>query len=271
MQKTLLIGVILLLAALVGLDEAAAQSITFDMGTGEGGNTLTGRVIQGFMIIGILSVAPGIVIMCTSFTRIVVVLSLVRTSLGLQNSPPNMVMTSLAMFLTFFIMQPHLQQAWDNGLRPLIDDEISQEAAIDQIVEPFKKFMLANARDKDLELFEGLAAGNKAVFDKNVKSNSDDKAAPAATEKKAEIKADDVSMRVLIPAFMISELKRAFEIGFMLMIPFLVIDVVVSTLLMSMGMMMLPPVMISLPFKIVFFVLVDGWYLVAGSLARSYV
>lgn len=240
------------------------------MGTGEGGNTLTGRVIQGFVIIGILSVAPGIVIMCTSFTRIVVVLSLVRTSLGLQNSPPNMVMTSLAMFLTFFIMQPHLQQAWDNGLRPLIDDEISQEAAIEQIIDPFKKFMLANTRDKDLELFEGLAAGNKAAFTRS--STTDSKTADAVVaETKEEVKADEVSMRVLVPAFMISELKRAFEIGFLLMIPFLVIDIVISTLLMSMGMMMLPPVMISLPFKIVFFVLVDGWYLVAGSLARSYV
>ena len=271
MQKTIFLGVLLLLATLLGLHEAAAQSITFDMGTGEGGNTLTGRVIQGFVIIGILSVAPGIVIMCTSFTRIVVVLSLVRTSLGLQNSPPNMVMTSLAMFLTFFIMQPHLQQAWDNGLRPLIDDEISQEAAIEQIIAPFKKFMLANTRDKDLELFEGLAAGNKAAFIKN----GDQKPAPEAQAegeaKKEEAKKDEVSMRVLVPAFMISELKRAFEIGFLLMIPFLVIDIVISTLLMSMGMMMLPPVMISLPFKIVFFVLVDGWYLVAGSLARSYV
>lgn len=271
MKKPLFLGVFFLLAAITCLDQAVAQSITFDMGAGEGSNSLTGRIIQGFMIIGILSVAPGIVIMCTSFTRIVVVLSLVRTSLGLQNSPPNMVMTSLAMFLTFFIMQPHMQLAWDNGLRPLIDDEISQEAAIDQIIDPFKKFMLANARDKDLELFEGLASGNKAVFDKNVKSNTEDKKTASSEPSKAEIKSDDVSMRVLIPAFMISELKRAFEIGFMLMIPFLVIDVIVSTLLMSMGMMMLPPVMISLPFKIVFFVLVDGWYLVAGSLARSYV
>lgn len=270
MQKTIFLGVLLFLATLLGLHEAAAQSITFDMGTGEGGNTLTGRVIQGFVIIGILSVAPGIVIMCTSFTRIVVVLSLVRTSLGLQNSPPNMVMTSLAMFLTFFIMQPHLQQAWDNGLRPLIDDEISQEAAIEQIIDPFKKFMLANTRDKDLELFEGLAAGNKAAFTRS--STTDSKTADAVVaEKKEEVKTDEVSMRVLVPAFMISELKRAFEIGFLLMIPFLVIDIVISTLLMSMGMMMLPPVMISLPFKIVFFVLVDGWYLVAGSLARSYV
>lgn len=266
MQKHLLIGVFLTLALMVGLHEAAAQSITLDMGTGGGSNSLTGRIIQGFVIIGILSLAPGIVIMCTSFTRIVVILSLVRTSLGLQNSPPNMVMTSLAMFLTFFIMQPHLQQAWDNGLRPLIDDEISQEAAIEQIIDPFKGFMLANTRDKDLELFEGLAAGNQAAF----KTNKNKEPVTDTAEAKKEVKVEDVSMRVLVPAFMISELKRAFEIGFMLMIPFLVIDIIISTLLMSMGMMMLPPVMISLPFKIVFFVLVDGWYLVAGSIARSY-
>lgn len=271
MKKPFIIGVFMLIAAIANLDHAVAQSITLDMGAGEGGNTLTGRIIQGFMIIGILSVAPGIVIMCTSFTRIVVVLSLVRTSLGLQNSPPNMVMTSLAMFLTFFIMQPHLQQAWDNGLRPLIDDEISQEAAIDQIIDPFKKFMLANARDKDLELFEGLAAGNKAIFDQNAKSQPNENKSSTTETPKGEVKTENVSMRVLIPAFMISELKKAFEIGFMLMIPFLVIDVIVSALLMSMGMMMLPPVLISLPFKIIFFVLVDGWYLVAGSLARSYV
>lgn len=268
MQRTILLGFVLFTSAIAGLGDATAQSITLDLG-GDGagdGNSLTGRIIQGFVLIGILSVAPGIIVMCTSFTRIVVVLSLMRTALGLQNSPPNIVMTSLAMFLTFFIMQPYMQQAWDDGLRPLIDDEISQEAALQHMVTPFKQFMIANTRDKDLDLFEGLAAGNKTVFENNVRGENTEN-----ITKSSELSAEDVSLRVLIPAFMISELKKAFEIGFMLMISFLVIDLIISTILMSMGMMMLPPVMISLPFKIIFFVLVDGWYLVAGSLARSYV
>jgi len=246
----------IVLVTLAGIADAWSQTITID--AGDGGATLTGRIIQGFVLIGLLSVAPGIVIMCTCFTRIVVVLSMLRTGLGLQSSPPNMVITSLAIFLTIFIMEPHFTKSWNEGLKPLINDEISEEAAMTKIVDPFREFMEANVRPKDLALFEGLAAGNKDVF-------------PATSAPSERTDAERPSLRVLVPAFMISELKRAFEIGFLLMIPFLVIDLVISAILMSMGMMMLPPVMISLPFKIIFFVLVDGWYLVAGSLARSYV
>lgn len=248
------------LVTIVGISDAWSQSITFD-GGGDG-SSLTGRIIQGFILIGILSVAPGIVIMCTCFTRIVVVLSMLRTGLGLQSSPPNMVITSLAMFLTIFIMEPHLSRSWTEGLRPLINDEISEEAAISNIVNPLRDFMEANVRDKDIALFEQLAKGDAPQADTNAASQS--------LQPNQEIAENRPSLRVLVPAFMISELKRAFEIGFLLMIPFLVIDLVISAILMSMGMMMLPPVMISLPFKIIFFVLVDGWHLVAGSLARSY-
>jgi len=167
-------------------------------------------------------------------------------------------------------MQPHLQQAWDEGLRPLIDDEISEEAAFDKMVTPFRNFMEANTREKDIELFTSLAAGNTVVFENNVKGKTSDNVTTEAKDAGPEIKPEITPLRVLIPAFMISELKRAFEIGFLIMIPFLVIDLLISCILMAMGMMMLPPVMISLPFKIVFFVLIDGWYLIAGSLARSY-
>lgn len=257
-------------ALLVALgDPAVAQSITIDASSG--GESLTGRVVQGFLLIGLLSVAPGIVIMCTSFTRIVVVLSLVRTSLGLQNSPPNMVLTSLAMFLTFFVMQPHLERSWNEGLRPLIDNEISEEAAMDLMINPLREFMESNVRPKDLELFERLAAGDVSGFRAGSEKEEQTKAETADTPATAETVAERPSLRTLVPAFMISELKRAFEIGFLLMIPFLVIDLVISAILMSMGMMMLPPAMISLPFKVIFFVLVDGWYLIAGSLVRSYV
>lgn len=270
MKKTALL---LLLAAAgaiaMGASDALAQSITISAGGTESDASLAGRIIQGIVLIGILSVAPGIVIMVTSFTRIVVVLSLVRTGLGLQNSPPNMVITSLAMFLTLFVMQPHLQKSWEEGLRPLIDNEISEEAALENIIGPFRDFMEANVRDKDLELFETLAAGNREVFENNVKGTARVNS-PQNTEVEEISTVERPSLRTLIPAFMISELKRAFEIGFLIMIPFLVIDLIISAILMSMGMMMLPPVMISLPFKIVFFVLVDGWYLIAGSLARSY-
>lgn len=254
------------LAAIAISFPAEAQSITIDAGEGA---SLTGRIVQGFLLIGLLTVAPGIVIMCTSFTRIVVVLSLLRTGMGLQGSPPNMVITSLAMFLTFFIMQPHLERSWTEGLRPMIDDEISEEAAMTLMVDPLRDFMEANVRAKDVELFERLAAGDAAGFRTERDGEAD--AHPWSPRAEEGPAAERLPLRVLVPAFMISELKRAFEIGFLLMIPFLVIDLLVSAILMSMGMMMLPPVMISLPFKIVFFVLVDGWYLVAGSLARSYV
>lgn len=234
-----------LLPVLLIADPAFAQTVTLDLGSEEGGS-VTGRVVQLVALLTILSLAPSILIMMTSFTRIVVVLSFLRTAIGIQQTPPNTVMISLALFLTFFIMAPTFQAAYDSGLKPLINEEIDEMQAFEQGVAPFKAFMLEHVREKDLELFTEL-------------SESGPYAEPMA-----------VPLQVLIPSFMISELRRAFEIGFMLFLPFLIIDMVTASILMSMGMMMLPPVMISLPFKIVFFVLVDGWYLICGSLIQSF-
>jgi flagellar biosynthetic protein FliP len=207
---------------------------------------LTERVIQLVAFMTVLSLAPSILIMMTSFTRIVVVLSLLRTALGTATAPPNAVIVALALFLTGFVMAPSLQRAYDLGVRPLMNNEISVEQAFDRSSEPLKAFMQKNVREKDLVLFSDLSREPR----------------PATP--------DEMSLRILVPAFMISELKRAFEIGFLLFLPFLIIDLVVASVLMSMGMMMLPPVVVSLPFKLIFFVLVDGWSLVAGSLIQSY-
>ena len=224
---------------------ALAQAVTIDLGGGEGG-TVTGRVIQMVALLTVLSLAPSILIMMTSFTRIIVVLSFLRTAIGIQQTPPNTVMVSLALFLTFFIMAPTFTKAYEQGLQPLINEEIDEVTAFERGIEPFKEFMLDHVRETDLQLFTEL-------------SESGPYAEPM-----------DIPIQVLIPSFMISELRRAFEIGFMLFLPFLIIDMVTASILMSMGMMMLPPVMISLPFKIIFFVLVDGWYLISGSLIQSF-
>jgi flagellar biosynthesis protein FliP len=221
----------------------AAQDISINFGQGAG---LTERVVQLIALLTVLSLAPSILIMVTSFTRIVVVLSLLRTALGTATAPPNAVIISLALFLTAFVMAPVFQNAYDSAIRPLLNNEITPEQAFDRGADPFRGFMLKNVREKDLKLFTDLAK----------------EPLPATPQ--------DVSLRILVPAFMISELKRAFEIGFLLFLPFLIIDLVVASVLMSMGMMMLPPVVVSLPFKLIFFVLVDGWSLVAGSLVQSY-
>jgi len=236
------------LAALLALllpDAALAQALTLDLGAETAGTT-TGRIIQLVALITILSLAPSILVMMTSFTRIVVVLSFLRTAIGLQQTPPNSVIVSLALFLTAFVMMPTLEAVYDEALEPLIAEEITEFEALDRAQAPVRDFMLRHVRESDLRLFLDLT-DTEAVED------------PEATP-----------MRALIPAFMISELRRAFEIGFLLFLPFLIIDMVVASILMSMGMMMLPPVMISLPFKLIFFVLVDGWYMVAGSLVQSY-
>ncbi|MDP1585604.1 MAG: flagellar type III secretion system pore protein FliP [Bradyrhizobium sp.] len=222
---------------------AAAQDISVNFGQGTG---LTERVIQMIALLTVLSLAPSILVMMTSFTRIVVVLSLLRTALGTATAPPNAVIVSLALFLTAFVMGPALQRSYDTGIRPLIANEITMEQAFERGSIPLREFMQKNVREKDLQLFVDMAR----------------EPAPATPE--------DLSLRILVPAFMISELKRAFEIGFLLFVPFLIIDLVVASVLMSMGMMMLPPVVVSLPFKLIFFVLVDGWSLVAGSLIQSY-
>jgi flagellar biosynthetic protein FliP len=222
---------------------AGAQDISINFGQGSG---LTERVIQLIALMTVLSLAPSILVMVTSFTRIVVVLSLLRTALGTATAPPNTVLVSLALFLTAFVMAPAFQRSYDVGIKPLMANQITTEQAFDRSAGPLRDFMLKNVREKDLKLFLDMSHD----------------AAPA--------KPEDLSLRILVPAFMISELRRAFEIGFLLYLPFLIIDLVVASILMSMGMMMLPPVVVSLPFKLIFFVLVDGWSLVAGSLVQSY-
>ncbi len=234
-----LIGVAVWLAA----GPAAAQSLSIDLG--EGG-TVTGQLVRLVLLITVLSLAPSILVMVTSFTRIVVVLAFLRSALGLQQTPPNAVLISLALFLTAFVMAPSLEQAYRDGLAPLLDEQIDAPEAFARTAAPLRGFMLAQVRPKDLELFLDISR------------------TPAPERPEA------TPLRALVPAFMISELRRAFEIGFLIFVPFLVIDMVVASVLMSMGMMMLPPVLISLPFKLIFFVLVDGWYLVVGSLVESF-
>ena len=230
--------------AIALVSPAIAQEINIDLGADEG--NLTDRILQILALLTILSLAPSILIMVTSFIRIVVVLSLLRTAMGLQQSPPNPVIISLALFLTAFIMAPVFTAAYETGIEPYINDEIEIDQAFENASGPFKTFMLANVREKDLLLFMDLADA-EAVEE------------PEATP-----------FHILVPAFMISELRRAFEIGFLIFIPFLVIDMVIASVLMSMGMMMLPPIIISLPFKLIFFVLVDGWHMIAGSLVQSF-
>ena len=235
-------------AIILGALPAAAQEISINLGQGAGAGSggLTERFIQLIAFVTVLSLAPSILVMMTSFTRIVVVLSLLRTALGTATAPPNAVIVALALFLTAFVMGPALQNAYDTGIKPLVNNEISVEQAFERSSVPLKAFMQKNVREKDLALFADLSREPR----------------PESPEK--------ISLRILVPAFMISELKRAFEIGFLLFLPFLIIDLVVASVLMSMGMMMLPPVVVSLPFKLIFFVLVDGWSLVAGSLVQSY-
>jgi flagellar biosynthetic protein FliP len=212
-------------------------------GNGQG---LTSGIVQLIAAITVLSLAPSILVMTTSFVRIVVVLSLLRTAIGLQNAPPNSVVISLALFLTAFVMAPTFMQSYNAGIAPYMAESITLEEAIPLTLAPVQAFMGKHANPEDVALFAGMA---------NITDLPSAEAAP---------------FQVLAPAFMISELKRAFEIGFMVFLPFLVIDLVVSSILMAMGMMMLPPVTISLPFKLIFFVLVDGWRMLAGSLVESF-
>ena len=226
--------------------QQAAQggsALNIDLGSGAG---LTQRVVQLVGLMTVLSLAPSIVIMTTSFVRIIVVLSLLRTALGLQQSPPNAVLVSLALFLSAIVMGPTWQDAYDSGIRPLMDQQIELPQAFDQASEPVKTFMLAQVDRGDLALFTRLS---KIDPPQNVQ---------------------DLPLRVVTPAFMISELRRGFEIGFLIALPFLVIDMIVSTIVMSMGMMMLSPLVISLPFKVLFFILIDGWNMLVGGLVRSF-
>ncbi len=234
------------LALLATTSPAYAQNVDLSALIPTGGASASGRIIEMVAILTVLSVAPGLLIMVTSFTRFIVALSFLRTGLGMQSAPANLVLISLALFMTFFVMAPTFDRAWENGLQPLMDNKITQQQALVAVVEPFREFMLSQVREKDMALFESLSKGRFDVSDRS--------------------KAD---LRLLIPAFMISELRRGFEIGFLIVLPFLVIDMIVATLTMSMGMMMLPPSVISLPIKVMFFVLMDGWNLLIGSLVRS--
>ena len=230
------------IAALLMLPQAAmAQSVTANLGEG----SISGRAIQLVLMLTVLSLAPGILMTVTSFTRIIVALSLLRNGLGAQGVPPNPIIISLALFLSFFVMGPTFDAAWKQGVTPYNEGRITEAQAFERTSKPFHTFMLKHVRDEDVKLFVDLS-GKKPT--------------PRA----------ELPMTTLMPAFMISELRRAFEIGFLLLLPFLVIDLAVAAVLMAMGMMMLPPATISLPMKIIFFVLVDGWALIAGSLVKSF-
>jgi flagellar biosynthetic protein FliP len=239
-----------LLATLVWL--AASVSIAgaqqLDLGAiGQADGTTVGYIIQMFGLLTILSVAPGLLIMVTSFTRFVIAFSILRAGIGLQTTPANLILISLSLFMTFYVMAPTFDQAWNNGVRPLMDNEITQAEALERISDPFRTFMVAHVRDKDFDLFADLAR-----------------------ERGQTVAEETVDLRILVPAFMISEIRRGFEIGFLIVLPFLVIDLIVATITMAMGMMMLPPTVVSLPFKLLFFVLIDGWNLLVGSLVRSF-
>jgi flagellar biosynthetic protein FliP len=219
-----------------------ADKLTLNLNDG----SFSARVLTLMALLTVLSLAPSILVMVTSFTRIVVVLSMLRHAIGLGQSPPNSVLISLALFLTFFTMHTTLNEAYERGVEPYLAAKISEEKALDRVADPFRTFMLKHVGKREMEVFMDIAKIDKIEAPK------------------------DTPFRVLIPAFMLSELRRAFEIGFLLFIPFMVIDLVVASVIMSMGMMMLPPMMLSLPFKVIFFVLSDGWTLLAASLVRSY-
>ncbi len=248
MYKRSIISLVIFLVIILLLPTQvlAEESFTAELDNLLSSSSMTSRIMQLFMLITVLSLAPAILIMATSFVRIAIVFSILRSALGLQQTPPNQVLISLALFLTFFIMSPTLEQAYDQGLRPMLEESLTEEEALPFIVDPFKKFMVANTRTKDLDLFISIS---KVDMPKEVYN---------------------LPLNVVVPAFLISELKRGFEIGFLIFLPFLIIDIVVASILMAMGMMMMPPVMIALPFKIIFFVLADGWYLLAGSLVQSF-
>lgn len=228
----------------------AAQSVSIDLGSaGQAG--ATSRLVQLTALIGLLSLAPSLLVMATAFARIAIVLSLLRSAMGAQGVPPNPVLIGLALFLTLFVMQPVFEESWQTGLEPLMEGRIGELQGLSAAAEPFRKFMAAQVREADLALFLDLAGSPQA----------------AAAD---QLTAEQIPWRALLPAFLVGELRRAFEIGFLLFLPFLVIDMVAASLLMSLGMMMLPPNVVSLPFKLIFFVLVDGWRLVAGSLVQGF-
>lgn len=232
------------IAALAQQGQGVTQSVS--------GSGVTGNIIQTAAVLTVMSALPALLVMTTSFTRFLIAFSFLRAGLGLQGAPANLVLISLALFMTFHVMAPTLDKAWQEGGKPLIEKRITEEQAFEKVMRPFKEFMLANVREKDLELFRELSRRNPG-------------AAPPTSGQRGE-----VELRVLVPAFMISELRRGFEIGFLIILPFLVIDLIVATVVMSMGMMMVSPTVFSLPLKVLFFVLIDGWNLLVGGLVRSF-
>jgi flagellar biosynthetic protein FliP len=234
------------LACLLVPAVAQAQSLSLDLGAA-GAPGMTSRLVQLTVLVGLLALAPSLLVMVTAFTRIVIVLSLLRSAMGTQSTPPNSVIVGLALFLTFFVMQPIFDAAWQTGLLPMTQGRVPDLQGMQLAAEPFRRFMANNMRADDARLFLDLAH-----------------LPPPQTP-------DGTPWRALIPAFLVGELRHAFEMGFLLYLPFLVIDMVVASVLMSLGMMMLPPNVVSLPFKLIFFVLVDGWRLVSASLVQSFV
>jgi flagellar biosynthetic protein FliP len=242
-HATLALGLLLLTPTV-----ALAQTINLDTLFPAGDASVSGRIVQLLVVMTVLSIAPGLLMMVTSFARFVIALSFLRSGLGLQTTPSNLILVSLALFMTMFVMAPTFQAAWENGVKPMVENKISQQDGYTRTTEPFRAFMKANVREKDVAIFQDMANERLGV----------------------QGKASEDDLRVLIPAFMVSELRRGFEIGFLVTLPFLVIDLVVATIMTSMGMMMMPPTVVSLPLKILFFVLVDGWSLLVGALVKSF-
>ena len=244
-----MIRFLLLAAVMMTVPElAVAQQLPTDLFNAPIDGSVAAWIIRTFGLLTVLSVAPGILIMVTSFPRFVIAFSILRSGMGLASTPSNMILTSLALFMTFYVMAPTMDRAWTEGVQPLLENRMTEAQAVQSIAEPFRTFMTANTRDKDLKLFVDIAK----------------------ERGQATVTGDKIDYRVLVPAFMLSEIRRGFEIGFLIVLPFLVIDMIVATITMAMGMMMLPPTSISLPFKILFFVLIDGWNLLVGSLVRSF-
>lgn len=235
-----------LAVAILVLTPALASAQELSLSLGEGGS-ISARTIQLILLITVLSLAPGLAIMVTCFPFLVTVLAILRQGIGLQQSPPNMLIVSLALFLTYFIMEPVFTEAWDTGIRPMVQETMAVEPALERAMVPFREFMAARL---DTDTFQAMAALRPDT---------------AAVELSPQ-----APLSVLMPSFMLSEVARAFQIGFLIFLPFLIIDLVVAAVLMSMGMMMVPPATVSLPFKLAFFVIADGWSLIAGALVRSY-
>lgn len=233
----------LVLGLVVLAHPAAAQDVAIDFG---GGESLSLRTVQLFVVLTLLSLAPGLAIMVTCFPFMVTVLSILRQAIGVQQAPPNMMIVSLAIFLTYFVMEPVFTQAWEAGVQPMIEGELAPEQAFGPVMAPFRAFMQARVDPTTLDMMT--------------------EAAPRPRVPTAEI-----PLSILVPSFLLSEIKRGFEVGFLIFLPFLVIDLVIAAILMSMGMMMVPPAIVSLPFKLAFFVIADGWTLLAGAMVRSYV